>query len=122
GEYLGSSITRWMLPPALAMGVASVLYWHFTDDLRLCAWVVFAPLLIIITLLLLYRSVLRLPLFLMLLLYIAAKLAETFDAQIFAALGGTISGHSLKHLLAATACYCMLTMVKRERVAAPDGH
>jgi hypothetical protein len=57
----------------------------------------------------------------MLLLYIAAKLAETFDAQIYAALGGTISGHSLKHLLAATACYCMLTMIKCEQAATPDG-
>jgi hypothetical protein len=122
GEYLGSSITRWMLLPALMVGVASVLYWHFTDDLRLYAWVVFDPLLIIIALLLLYRSVLRLPLFFMLLLYIAAKLFETFDAQIYAMLGGTISGHSLKHLLAAVACYCMLAMIKRKQAAAPDGH
>jgi len=122
GEYLGAAVTRWMLVPALMVGIASVLYWHATDDLRLYAWVVFAPLLIIITLLLLYRSVLRIPLFFMLLLYIAAKLAETFDAQIFAALGSTISGHSLKHLLAATACYCMLIMIKREQAVPPPGH
>lgn len=116
GEYLGTAVTRWMLVPALMLGVTSVPYWHFTDDLRLYAWVVFAPLLIIITLLLLYRSALRLPLFFMLLLYIAAKLAETFDAKIYAALGSTISGHSLKHLLAAIACYCMLIMIRRKRV------
>jgi len=39
----------------------------------------------------------------------AAKLFEGLDRQIFR-FGGFISGHTLKHLLAAIACYLFLRM------------
>jgi hypothetical protein len=42
--------------------------------------------------------------------YILAKLFEGLDRQIFRA-GGFISGHSLKHLAAALACYLVLRML-----------
>ncbi|MES1195844.1 MAG: ceramidase domain-containing protein [Steroidobacter sp.] len=112
GEYLGEKIGRIVLFPTLLIGVASVVYWHQYNDLRIYAWVVFAPLLIILALLLLYRSVHRHALIGMLVFYIAAKLAEEFDKALYSAFAMNISGHSLKHLLAAAACYWMVVMVR----------
>jgi hypothetical protein len=37
-------------------------------------------------------------------LYLAAKACELLDAEVFA-LGGLVSGHTLKHLLASAACF-----------------
>jgi hypothetical protein len=113
GEFLGSRITRILLLPLILAGIASVIVWHVADDLRMYAWVVFVPLLIIIALLLLFRSPHRPPLMLMLLFYIGAKLAEEFDASLYSAFGATVSGHSLKHLLAAGACFWMVFMVRK---------
>jgi hypothetical protein len=45
-------------------------------------------------------------------LYALAKLAEHFDRAIFAATGNIVSGHTLKHLLAAAAIFCALRMLK----------
>ena len=44
-------------------------------------------------------------------LYALAKVAEHFDGAIFLATGGIISGHTLKHLLAAAAAYWLLRML-----------
>jgi len=44
--------------------------------------------------------------------YVFAKAAEFRDAQIFALTGGLFSGHSLKHVLAATACLTLLGMLR----------
>jgi len=113
GEYLGERITRIVLLPSLLMGISSVVYWYFTNDLRWYAWVVFVPLILIIALLALYKSVHRTSLLLMLAFYVAAKLGEAFDAPIYSTLGNLISGHSIKHLLAAVACYWMVRIVRR---------
>ena len=45
--------------------------------------------------------------------YLVAKLLEHFDSQVYAALG-VMSGHPLKHVAAATACYCIY-LVFRDR-------
>jgi len=42
-----------------------------------------------------------------------AKIFETFDKQIFGALQEILSGHSLKHALAAVAIYCLYLMKKK---------
>jgi hypothetical protein len=59
----------------------------------------------------------------MLLFYVLAKLAEFFDAGIYAA-GGIISGHSLKHFFAAmtpaTMLYALLQRRARPRAANDD--
>jgi hypothetical protein len=47
-----------------------------------------------------------------------AKLAEHFDNLLYA-LGGILSGHSLKHFLAALGAYWLLRML-RLRVKIPD--
>jgi len=43
--------------------------------------------------------------------YALAKVLETFDTPIFAA-GRIVSGHTLKHLAAAAAGYCILRMLQ----------
>jgi hypothetical protein len=52
------------------------------------------------------------------LLYGAALAAEQLDRQIFA-LGGLVSGHTLKHLLVALAAYQLLRMLRRRQSVRP---
>ena len=53
-------------------------------------------------------------------IYAVAKLAELLDAQIYA-LGHLLSGHTLKHLLAALAVWWLLRMLQlREPVSRPS--
>ena len=81
----------------------SVLWWRHSGDLRLYAWVQSAPLActaIALTLRWLARPLAQL-LGVSLVLYVFAKIAETFDAGIYALTAHAVSGHTLKHLLAA---------------------
>lgn len=54
--------------------------------------------------------------FVVVLLYAVAKAFEALDKQIFA-LGGIVSGHTLKHLTAAVACFWVLQMLQRRKPA-----
>lgn len=100
-----------VLPGLLFAGVASVAWWAATEaaghgDLRFYGLVQFYPMLAIPLIcwffpghrILTFRDVAAIFAF-----YILAKLLEHFDAQVFAALDGWISGHSLKHVAAAGA-------------------
>jgi len=50
-------------------------------------------------------------------LYVGAMVAERLDHPIAAMLGGRVSGHTLKHLLAAAAIYVVYRMLlRRQRV------
>ena len=46
--------------------------------------------------------------------YLVAKLFEHFDAEVFSLLGG-ISGHSIKHLVAALGMYLLLLGYQRRQ-------
>ena len=46
------------------------------------------------------------------LVYFVAKVLERFDGRIYDALGHAISGHALKHLVAAGACWCLVRMAR----------
>jgi hypothetical protein len=112
GEHVSLSLARWLLWPLLAFGVGSVLYWQASEraghgDLRPYILVQFLPMLLIPLILLLYPRPGRGAIWLALAAYVAAKLFEQFDAQVYAALGG-ISGHSLKHLAAAAGMAALL--------------
>lgn len=112
-EYLNRRIGQTILFPALLLGVISVAYWRLSGDLRLYVWVQFMPLLVIAAVLLLYRSRFshQWLLFAALLFYVLAKVTETFDGEIYQALGQGLSGHSIKHLSAAVGCYCLAAMI-----------
>ncbi len=98
-----------LLWPLLALGIVSLLIWRSTGDLRLYGWVQFFP-------------ILALPLLFWLFpptytgtanwlvagaLYVAAKVFEFFDGPVMSA-GHVLSGHTLKHLTAAAACFVIL--------------
>ena len=104
-----------LLIPMCMLGIASVIYWHFTDDLRFYAWVQFFPLLYIPIVFLLYRqrSTYQSYLFAALGLYILAKVAEVFDKSFFSMTHQNVSGHSLKHLLSILAVYILYLRLRR---------
>ena len=103
-----------LLIPLIATGVGSVLYWSWTDDLRLYAVVSIFPMFLMIALVLfcspprhggLVQQVIGL------LLYAAAKVCEDRDHEIFRWTGRRISRHSLKHILAGLAPIAIAHMV-----------
>ena len=120
GEYFqkefGVAIGAVTIFPAVAVGLGSVIYWHFVDDLR--------PYVIV---------GLVLPMFVAPLImltfpgkytgnehqlgsagwYLLAKVCEELDKQIFVATRKAVSGHTLKHLFASfitfQLCYMLMT-------------
>jgi len=91
----------WLL---VAVGIASIVWWCITGDLRLYGVVQFVPLLVLIPAL--FTAPHREALWAAAVFYVLAKLAEHFDSQIFALL--PLSGHTLKHFLAAASAYSIL--------------
>jgi hypothetical protein len=91
------------------LGVGSVLYWHWTDDLRPYVFVQFFPMLCIPLLLLLKKEkpVYARYIWLVLGWYVAAKIFEKLDSETYAVLGFW-SGHTLKHLISGLALYYVL--------------
>jgi hypothetical protein len=121
GEYLGNRIAARLLIPAVVLGLASVVYWRFSDDLRPYYWVQLIPLLIIPAVMVLFRSGYSHQWLLLVALgwYMLAKFTESHDVTIFRGTQELISGHSLKHLLAGAGCYSILVMLRRRKRAAP---
>ncbi len=126
GERLHPKIGPVVLLPLVALGISSVLYWHWTEtqghgDLRFYYLVQFYPLLAIPYLVLLFppRYTRGADLFVALAWYVLAKICEhPLDAPIYAA-GQWVSGHTLKHLLAALGAYWILRMLKRRHRILP---
>lgn len=117
-EHVNVRLEKILLTPVIFVGVASVIYWHYTDDLRLYVWVQFIPLLAIPALLFIYKSPFphRGMLIAALGIYAASKVAEYYDQFVFDWTSSLISGHSLKHLLAALAPFLVYLMLKRRTV------
>jgi hypothetical protein len=111
-----------LLLPLACVGIGSVIYWylgelHGAGDLRPYALVQFLPMLLIPIVLFMYPTKLSPTVYLwgVLAAYAASKLAEFWDGEILQGLGG-ISGHSLKHLLAALGTYLFLLALQRRHV------
>jgi hypothetical protein len=113
-----------LLGPLVAAGVGTVIYWIVSEhagrgDLRPYLLVQFYPLLAVLLVLAVFPSAYTgtggwiggLG------LYAAAKWAEGADARVYAALR-FVSGHTVKHLLAASAIAVLLAMLRRRRVLA----
>lgn len=113
-ERVAARLGLFLLPLLIVVGIASVIYWNLTDDLRFYLFVQTYPLAAILLIALLYppRYTRTHDLFAVFGLYFAAKLCEFYDKEIFA-LGKLISGHTLKHLLAALALYVLLRMLQK---------
>ncbi len=117
-----------LLPALIALGAAAVLYWGASEardagDLRAYGVIHFYPALLIPLLMLLFppRYSRGGDVLVVLALYGAALAAELLDRPLFA-LGGVLSGHTLKHGLAALAAYWVLRMLRLRRPIASGNH
>ena len=111
GEYIDMNIGRRLLMPLVLLGVLSVWYWHVTEsaghgDLRPYGLVQFLPLPLILLIAWTYPDPGRAGRYLLavFVLIILSKAAELFDGTVLA-MTGIISGHTLKHILAALAIW-----------------
>jgi hypothetical protein len=118
-DRVSPGLGRRLLWPLVFAGVSSVLYWDWTElqgrgDLRAYGLVQFLPMVLMPLLLIAGKGGgLRAPwLWATLAAYALAKLAEYFDAPIYAA-NGLLSGHSLKHLLGALAVFLAMRAMHR---------
>jgi Ceramidase len=116
GERVSSKAGDILLWPALAVGVFSLLLWRWTDDLRLYFWVQFFPGLAVISLFLLYPPKYTGTRYWIAagVLYALAKVFEFTDKMIYSP-GTLLSGHTLKHLAAAAACFAILRYFQTRR-------
>ncbi|MDM8545962.1 ceramidase domain-containing protein [Candidatus Venteria ishoeyi] len=124
-EFISIRLGRWLLWPLILLGMASVVYWHLTEswgqgDLRYYALVQFFPILAIPVILLCFRpSYTRVFAYWWLLLaYLLAKLFEMLDAEIYQIL--PVSGHSLKHVLAALGLYILLKAYEQRHLTTAE--
>ena len=119
-ERISVRLGLWLLPLLLLVGMGSVLQWYWSEtrgmgDLRFYASVQAYSTLVILLAFLFPRRYTRTGDFgLVVGFYVLAKLLETFDRPIFAALH-VVSGHTLKHLAAAAAGYCILRMLQKRK-------
>ena len=121
GEFIAARAGKALLLPLILTGIFSVIYWHLTEssgegDLRLYILVQFYPILVIPIILTCFRSTCThvQAYWWLLLSYVVAKLFEYFDGEIYNALG-FISGHSLKHVVAALGLYVVLASFQKRR-------
>jgi hypothetical protein len=106
-----------LLPLFLFLGASSVLTWYFSGDLRFYVLVQYSSFFSIPLLLLLFRGPhTKKPWYLYaLFFYLGAKFAEAGDSVIYRLTGEKISGHTVKHLLAAAALMGLWWMLKTRR-------
>jgi hypothetical protein len=116
-----------LLAPLVLTGIGTVLYWRFSQAWgaeNVLPYFAFQAGVILSGALLVCCSgpgyTREADLFLAAALYAAAVLAEFLDQTIFT-IGGMVSGHTLKHLLAALAVYQLLRML-RTRSAFREHH
>lgn len=112
--------SRMLLLPFVFAGVASVVQWRLGEeqghgDLRFYLFVQFFPVLALPLLLVLFRPRYSrgLELLVVVVVYSGAKALEYFDAKVWEASGHVVSGHSLKHVVAAFATLLVLDMLKK---------
>lgn len=110
-----------LLPALVAIGVGSVMHWQWSEqrgasNLNFYIVVQFYSLLVICLLGIYFRSRYSrgADIYIALGFYGIAKLAEIGDRSIYG-LGQVISGHTIKHLLAAGSLYWILRMLRKRR-------
>ena len=110
---------NWVLFMLIGTGVASLIYWNWTEslghgDLRFYAFVQFFPMILLPFICWLFprhRYTAGRYLVWVILWYGLSKALEYFDREVFDLLGHTVSGHTLKHLAAAVATFVVLRML-----------
>ena len=122
GESISPRIALKLFIPLLAAGMASVVYWYVSElngsgDLRPYLLVQFLPIVLIPLMLVLFNSRLDGNKYIWGIIgaYAVSKLMEHFDARIYSALG-VVSGHSLKHLVAAFATFIFYLALRNRQI------
>ncbi len=123
-ERISTNAGLRLLLPLLALGAASVIYWYHGEsqghgDLRFYLFIQFFSPLAIAMMVVLFppRYTRTMDLFIAFVLFVVAKLCELLDNQIYS-LGGVVSGHTLKHLVAALSSFWILRMLRLRRATA----
>jgi len=113
GEYVSERLGRILLAPAVLAGLFSVLYWHWSGDLRFYVWIQLISLVTVPLAMVLFRPRYTHQWLLLaaLALYGVAKASEMYDREVFGLTRQLFSGHTLKHLLAASGCLVVLLML-----------
>ncbi|MDD5631067.1 MAG: ceramidase domain-containing protein [Methylococcales bacterium] len=122
GETISPRIALKLFIPLLAAGMTSVVYWHVSElngsgDLRAYVLVQFLPIMLIPLMLVLFTSRLNGNKYIWGIIgaYAVSKIMEHFDARIYSALG-VVSGHSLKHLVAAFATFIFYLALRNRQI------
>lgn len=102
-QSFGFKIFPWLL----VAGAASVFYWSLLDDLRPYILIQFGPILILPMVIWRFNGPGTRWLWFTIIFYAAAKVLEIADQPIFELTEGVVSGHTLKHLAAATGAFAM---------------
>ncbi len=112
-----------LLTPLIVLGVGSVVYWYWGSqrgggDLRWYVDVQFYPMMAIPLIAYFFpsRYTEGRQIYAILIWYILAKVFELLDGSIFQLSGAFLSGHTIKHLLAAGATLQVAWMLYRRRV------
>ena len=122
GEHVAPALGRDLLAPLLLIGAGSVIYWHLTEqgghgDLRFYLLVQFVPM--TVAMLLLWKRPSRLDragvMWIPVIGYGLAKICEVADAWIYS-FGHVLSGHALKHLVAALGLSALLWAIENRRI------
>lgn len=115
-----------LLVPMLLVGSASVIYWWATERAgvgNVLPYGILQGYSVVLVLLLALLSPSRYTrgndLYWVFGWYVLSKLLETFDAQVLA-LGGVVSGHTLKHLAAALAGFTVCFLLTQRTLIAPE--
>jgi hypothetical protein len=124
-ERISLRLGLWLLPILLLLGLGSVLQWYVSEtrgegDLRFYAVVqVYSALVLLLALLFTPSYTRGSDLAVVVGFYALAKVLEALDRPIFS-LGQIVSGHTMKHLAAATAAYCIVRMLQKRRPVSPS--
>jgi hypothetical protein len=123
-DRISPAVAPWLWLPLVVAGVLSTTYWHWTElhgagDLRPYVLVQFLPLLLIPVVLVAFpgRSLRTADVFAILGWYVLAKLLElaAVDRSIYTATH-VVSGHTLKHVVAALGALWILLILRRRYV------
>jgi hypothetical protein len=117
-ERINARFGAALLWPLLATGILSLILWRWTGDLRLYGWVQFFPGVALPLLFLLFppRYTGTFYWLVVVLLYAVAKLFELADHVVYRSF--ILSGHTLKHLFGALACFAILRYFQKRRPTA----
>ncbi len=113
-EHMADRAERHLLVPIVAVGLLCLLYWHLYDDLRAYFWVQAISLGTALSVAAIYpdASSERKYLLAAVLAYAVAILCEQADRILWDFLGNWLSGHTIKHLVAAFGLYQLFRMLR----------